>query len=127
MKIVGLLLVTFAAVLPPLSPVHAQAPPGHQPPAAAAPGAPAPATKGAMSMMDRCEAMMSGAAGTQTMMPGMHRMGGMDGMGGMPMMGASPADPKDRAAMMEMRGEMMKAMGEIMMKHARRMQGAAAN
>ena len=40
----------------------------------------------------------------------------------MPMMGS--AGPKERADMLQMRGEMMKAMGEIMMKHAGRMQGA---
>ena len=44
-------------------------------------------------------------------------------MGG-PMGGeAQGMDPKTRAQMMEMRGEMMKAMGEIMLKHAKRMQG----
>jgi hypothetical protein len=42
----------------------------------------------------------------------------------MPMMGgAAPADPKEKADMLEMRGEMMKAMRDVMMKHARRMQG----
>jgi hypothetical protein len=30
---------------------------------------------------------------------------------------------KEKADMLEMRGEMMKAMGDIMMKHARRMEG----
>ena len=40
------------------------------------------------------------------------------------MMGGTPStDPKERAAMLEMRGEMMKAMGDVMAKHARRMQG----
>ena len=37
------------------------------------------------------------------------------------------ADSKERAAMIEMRGEMMKAMGDIMMKHGRRMQGMTGN
>ena len=41
-------------------------------------------------------------------------------MGMMPMGG----DPKQQAEMMAMRGEMMKAMGEIMMKSAQRMQPA---
>jgi hypothetical protein len=50
----------------------------------------------------------------------------MGGMAGMPMMEpAGPMDPKQRAAMLEMRGEMMKAMGEVMMKHAHRMHGAS--
>jgi hypothetical protein len=64
-----------------------------------APG-PGPGMHGdGMPMMDMCRQMMG------------------DG-GGMAM---TPADPKARAAMLEMRGEMMKAMGDIMMKHARRM------
>ena len=36
---------------------------------------------------------------------------------GMGMMGGMGGDPKTMGRMMEMRGEMMKAMGEIMMKH----------
>ena len=47
-----------------------------------------------------------------------------EGMGMPAMRGGAPMDPKERAAMMEMRGEMMKAMGDVMMKHARRMGGA---
>jgi hypothetical protein len=49
----------------------------------------------------------------------------MGHMMAMPMMGGTTsADPKEKADMLQMRGEMMKAMGDIMMKHARRMQGA---
>jgi hypothetical protein len=50
-------------------------------------------------------------------------MGGMGGgmMAMMPMMGG---DPKQQAEMMAMRGEMMKAMGDIMMKYAERMRPA---
>jgi len=49
----------------------------------------------------------------------------MGDMMAMPMMGgAAPADPKEKADMLQMRGEMMKAMGEVMMKHAHRMHGA---
>ena len=52
-----------------------------------------------------------------------HMMGG--GMMGMPMSGESQKmDPKTMAQMLEMRGEMMKAMGDIMMKHAKKMQSA---
>jgi hypothetical protein len=59
-----------------------------------------------MPMMDTCRQM------TADMM-------------GMPMMGGAAAGgPKERAEMLQMRGEMMKAMGDIMMKHARRMQAA---
>jgi predicted outer membrane protein len=45
--------------------------------------------------------------------------GGMMGMG--PMMGG---DARQQAEMMAMRGEMMKAMGDIMTKYAQRMQPA---
>ena len=71
--------------------------------------APAPGMKGgAMPMMDMCRQMMSDMLGP-------------------PMIGgAAVTDPKERAEMLEMRGEMMKAMGDIMMKHARRMQGMRA-
>jgi hypothetical protein len=57
--------------------------------------------------------MMGGGMG-----PGMMG-GGMMGM--MPMMGG---DGTASADMMAMRGEMMKAMGDIMMKYAQRMQPA---
>jgi hypothetical protein len=56
--------------------------------------------------------MMGGAMG-----PGMMG-GGMMGM--MPMM--MGGDPKQQADMMAMRGEMMKAMGDIMLKYAQRAQ-----
>jgi hypothetical protein len=65
-----------------------------------------PASKGGdMPMMDMCRQMM----GDMMAMPTVG--------------GAAPADPKGRADMLQVRGEMMKAMGDIMMKHARRMQG----
>jgi hypothetical protein len=48
----------------------------------------------------------------------------MGDMMAMPIMGgATSTDPKEKADMLQMRGEMMKAMGDIMVKHARRMQG----
>ena len=51
-----------------------------------------------------------------------HQM--MGDMAAMPKMGGGGiADPKDRAEMLQMRGEMMKAMGDVMMKHARSMRG----
>ena len=82
------------------------------------PGASAPATQpaqpasapGGMMSMEMCHQMMMS-----------HMMG--DGMMGiMPMM--TGGDPKQQAEMMAMRGEMMKAMGDIMMKHAKKMQSA---
>jgi len=59
-----------------------------------------------MPMMDMCRQMMGD-------------------MMAMPMMGdTASANPRERADMLQMRSEMMKAMGDIMMKHARRLQGA---
>jgi hypothetical protein len=109
MKTSGVLVASALFAVLTAAPVYAQQPgsaPGAAPPAGV-PAAPGPGTMGgAMPMMDMCR----------------HMMGGMTGM---PMMSA--ADPKDRAAMMEMHGEMMKAMGEVMMKHGRRMQGVTGN
>jgi hypothetical protein len=62
-------------------------------------------------MMEMCREMM----GREGMMGGMMG-GGM--MGGMPMMGG----PADSPRMMQMRGEMMKAMGEIMLKYGKLME-----
>ena len=97
-----------------VSPVYAQQPdashgqhhPESQPGTLTTLPAPTPDMKaGGMPMMDMCRQMMGD-------------------MMRMPMMGGpAPADPKEKADMLEMRGEMMKAMGDIMMKHARRMQG----
>jgi hypothetical protein len=97
-----------------VSPVSAQQPgsandPHHPATPAATQATPAPpstpGSKGDMPMMGMCRQMMGD-------------------MMAMPMMGgAAPADPKEKADMLQMRGEMMKAMGDIMMKHARRMQG----
>ena len=95
--------------------VYAQQPgttndPHHPATPPASPATPAPTStpaskSGDMPMMDMCRQMMGD-------------------MMTMPMMGgAPPTDPKERADMLQMRGEMMKAMGDIMMKHARRMQG----
>jgi hypothetical protein len=112
MKTLTTLIVSalFTAII--VTPVHGQQPGAAQdqhhpePAAGAAPGTPsAPMKGGGMPMMDMCRQMMG------------------DPMA-MPMMGApAPADPKERVAMLEMHGEMMKAMGDIMMKHARRMHG----
>jgi hypothetical protein len=56
------------------------------------------------------------------MMSGM--MGGqMDPMGMMAMMGGGQMDPKAMARMLEFRGDLLKAMGEVMLKHAKAMEG----
>jgi hypothetical protein len=105
--ILGLTLVLGVA------PVYAQSPkapadPHHPPAAMPAPPAGAmaePREGGMMPMMDMCRQMMGGP---------------MMGMGG-----DQKVDPKMMAHMLQMRGEMMKAMGEVMMKHGRMMQGGA--
>jgi hypothetical protein len=99
--IVGVILVIG------VGPVYAQAPADqHHPPAAAPePGAmQAPQGAGMMPMMDMCRQMMSGSMG---------------------MAAEKNMDPKMMAHMLEMRGEMMKAMGDVMMKHGKMMQGDA--
>jgi hypothetical protein len=106
-------IAVFAVVA--VSPVYAQQPDAshgqHHPESPAGtsttpPPAPTPDMKAAGTpMMDMCRQMMGD-------------------MMRMPMVGGpAPAGPKEKADMLEMRGEMMKAMGDIMMKHARRMQG----
>jgi hypothetical protein len=115
MKTSGAVVASALLAVVAVTPVYAQQPgasndPHHPAPPAGAPATPPPASAegmkgGGMPMMDMCRQMMG-----DTM--------------GMPMMGgAAPADPKERAHMLEMRGEMMKAMGDVMMRHARRMQG----
>ena len=69
--------------------------------------------------MEMCRQMMGQGGMTDGGMGG-GMMGG--GMMGMPMM--MGGDPKQQAEMMAMRGEMMKAMGEIMLKYAQRAQAA---
>ena len=64
--------------------------------------------------MEMCRQMMGQSGMTGGMGAGM--MGG--GMMGMPMMAGG--DPRQQAEMLAMRGEMMKAMGDIMLKYAQR-------
>jgi hypothetical protein len=64
---------------------------------------------GMMGMM--CP-MMSGMMGGQT-----------DPMGMMAMMGGGQMDPKAMARMLALRGDLLKAMGEVMLKHAKDMEG----
>ncbi len=88
----------------PKDPHHPDTPAASAP--ATQPAQPTPAPGGMMSM-EMCHQMM------------------MSHMMGLPTGGeAQKMDPKTMAQMMEMRGEMMKAMGDIMMKHAKKMQSA---
>lgn len=64
------------------------------------------------------EHQMPMAGGMCPMMSGSGMMGGM-----MPMMGMMGGQ-SDSPRMMQMRGEMMKAMGDIMMKYGKMMEGA---
>ena len=83
-----------------------------QPPAASTkPGMPTSGMDGHMAQhMEMCRQMM-----------GQGSMMGAGMMGMMPMAMMS-SDPKQQAEMMAMRGEMMKAMGDIMLKYAQRAQ-----
>lgn len=116
MKTLGVITIAIALlVLLAATPAAAQQPAldQHHPAAPKADGALPPAanptgeTKGGTMPMDMCRQMM-----------------GAD-MTGMPMMGGPAMDPKMTADMLQMRAEMMKSMADIMMKHARRMQGMA--
>ena len=115
MKTLRAIVATTLFAMLVVTPAYAQQPgtsndPHHPAPPAGTSATPPPAPTpgmgaGAMPMMDMCRQMMGD-------------------MTGMPMMGGgAPADPKEKAAMLQMRGEMMKAMGDIMMKYATRMQG----
>src|SRR5262249_4962288 len=105
---VGLVLLVGVA------PVFAQAPmtggPGR--PMATTSGATGePREAAAMPMMDMCRHMMAGPAASVSADPKMDPTMKMD--------------PAMMAHMLEMRGEMMKAMGESMMKHGAMMRGGA--
>src|SRR5262245_21436833 len=86
------------------------------------------------SSIQKPTAPHAGASGPQQMaqmchhmMEHMAAMGGTgDGMMGRGMIGPmSGGDPKQQADMMAMRGEMLKAMGDIMLKYSQRMQAPA--
>ena len=72
---------------------------------------------GQPSMMGR--GMMGQRMCPMCMMPAMASMrgGSMDPMGLMGMPGDSPTDPMARGRILQLRGEMLKAMGEVMLKH----------
>jgi hypothetical protein len=97
---------------------------GMQPPSASSPKPAGPHDHDAhhVQHMEMCRQMMSqGGMMGGGMGPGMMR----DGMMGPGMMGGMMGgDPKQQAEMMAMRGEMMKAMGDIMLKYAQRAQSA---
>ena len=69
--------------------------------------------------------MMSGGMGMMSMMP--HMMGRQmrpSGMGMMRMMGRGQMDPKVMGQMLQLRGEILKAIGEVMVKHGKAMEEA---
>lgn len=111
--VIVLTTATMANAQQPVSPADPHHPLGQtQTPAPSAQPTPtpAPSSGGMMPMMEMCREMMGGHP---AMGPGM-------------MGGGQPSDPKMMAQMMEMRGEMMKAMGDIMLKHARKMRGMSS-
>jgi hypothetical protein len=108
--------------------------PGHQPgPGPSAPGGHGAATPEAKAehhekMMAMCREMMQHGSPAASGATAPRRGGGMPGAGmmGSDMMGMMPmtGDPRRDAEMMAMRGEIMKAVGDIMVKYAQRMQPA---
>ena len=106
-----------------------QPPSGHQHDPSQPPSQSQPAAPGRGGMGSMHPGGMGGMQGG-----GMHGggMGGMMGggmcgmMGGMgPMMGAS-SDPKVQGRMLQMRGEIMKAVGEVLIKHGQALEAAPA-
>ena len=104
---IGLFFVSAAAAQQPAPQ------PGHQMPSAAPQPAP-----GACGADDPTQPSTSMGCGGCSMMRGM--MGRM--MSAAPV-GMMQIAPSDSPRMIEMRGEMMKAMGEIMMKYGKMMEG----
>lgn len=124
-------LTTAVAVLASTSYVTAQMQPGAPSPTAQAPAPPQQPAPPRHQMLGQHH--MGGMHGGMGMIGQQEMimcpvMGGMMGSGGMGMTGrmpgdmramgmAMPSDPKMLAWMLKLRGEMMKAMGEVMMKH----------
>jgi hypothetical protein len=110
--VIILTTATTASAQQPAAPADPPHPPGQiqtPVPSVQPTPAPPPPAGGVMPMMEMCREMMSGHP---AMGPGM--------------MGGQSSDPKMMAQMMEMRGEMMKAMGDIMLKHAKKMHGTSS-
>jgi hypothetical protein len=82
------------------------------------PGQPPHPSAGAGTMGMDCPMMGAGMGGRGMMGGGM--MGGERGMMGMAMGAgaAGPSDPKAEARMLRLRGDLMKAMGDVLLKHA---------
>jgi hypothetical protein len=70
-------------------------------------------------MMGMMMGRMTGEGGMPRGMMGSGMMG--EGMAGMPAMG-NPADPKATAQMLRLRSDMMKAMSEVLLKHAQELE-----
>jgi hypothetical protein len=108
MAAIGIVFLATSSALAqqPAAPADQHHPAG----AAQAPAPMPPASRSGppMPMMDMCSQMMGGGM----------MSGSMPGMSGE----QRQMDPRMMAGMMEMRGEMMKAMGDIMIKHAQKMQ-----
>lgn len=65
--------------------------------------------------------MMGGGMGMGAMMRGPM---GASAMGMMPMMGSGPTDPQTMARMLQLRGDILKAVGEVLTKHGRALEQA---
>ncbi|MBI2159368.1 MAG: hypothetical protein HYU25_03080 [Candidatus Rokubacteria bacterium] len=100
--------------------------PGGQPPQMPMPGG-GGMQGGGMMMCPMMSAMMGGGMMGGGMMRGGGMMGeGMMGGGGMMGMMGGQADPKTQARMLQMRGEIMKAVGDVLIKHGKALESQPA-
>jgi hypothetical protein len=89
-------------------------------PAPAAPAMPGHGMMGGAPTMEMCQQMMHGGGMAAGGMMGPGMMGG-GMMGGMMSGMDGQMDPKTRGRMLEMRGEIMKAVGDVLIKHGKAM------
>jgi hypothetical protein len=118
-------VLTLALATPPLAAQPAAPPAEEKPAAGARPGMPQGMGPGGMpgGMMGGMHGGMMGGMGPGGMHGGMMGACPMMGMmGGMasPMMGAG-GDPRTMGLMLQMRGEMMRAVGEVLLKYGQQL------
>jgi hypothetical protein len=84
------------------------------------PGRPLAPAAGQPSMMGQ-----GMGCGEMCMMPAATAMRGapMDPMGLLGLLGDDPIDPQTRGQMLELRGELLKAMGDVLIKHGQALRG----
>ncbi len=120
-------LCICALILSTVVPASGQQPAHPGPPPGGGPGQQMPMQGGGMmgGGMMMCPMMGGGMMGGR--MPMMGMMGGdMMGEGGMMGMMGGQADPKTMGRMLQMRGEIMKAVADVLIKHGRALEAQPA-